>query len=111
MRLATASWDTTAKVWDTTTMPGGSQAAPLLVLRGHMRKLTGLAWEPTGSRLATSSEDRSVKLWDINSGQEAVTLPTDGDFLTRVAWSPDGRRVVAADRAGAVFIWDASPTR
>lgn len=109
-RLATASWDTTAKVWDATVPPGDGPVAPLLVLRGHMRKLTGLAWEPAGSRLATSSEDRSVKLWDINSGHEAVTLPTDGDFLTRAAWSPDGRRVVAADRAGALFIWDAIPT-
>ena len=107
-RLATASWDTTAKVWDDVFPPGTAPPEPLLVLRGHMRGLTGLTWEPSGTRLATCSEDRAVKLWDPVTGQETITLTTEGNLLTRVEWSPDGQSILTADRSGAITVWNAS---
>ena len=67
-RLATASDDHTAKVWDAAT------GQELLTLRGHWARLYGVAYSPDGKRLATASDDHTAKVWDAATGQELLTL-------------------------------------
>ena len=67
-RLATASDDQTAKVWDAET------GKELLTLRGHSATVYGVAYSPDGKRLATASEDGTAKVWDADSGKELLTL-------------------------------------
>ena len=79
------------------------------MLYGHVRNLTGVAWSPDGRRLATCAEDRTVRVWDAATGQEALMLRAEAELPVRVAWSPDGGSVVAGDRAGTVHVWEAPP--
>ena len=62
-RLATGSYDQTAKVWD------------------------------AAKRLATGSADSTAKVWDAASGQELLTLRGHTGQVWSVAWSPDGKRL------------------
>ena len=57
-------------------------------------------------RLASVADDGKVKLWDVESGEELLTLP--GGSLS-VAFSPDGWRL-AAGQGNSVNIWDAQPS-
>ena len=52
-RLATASWDKTARLWD------AESDKPLAVLQGHTGKLTSVAFSPDGGRVATASWDKT----------------------------------------------------
>ena len=52
--------------------------------------MTGVAFSPDGRRLASASEDRTVRVWDAATGQETLTLKGHTDFVTGVAFSPDG---------------------
>ncbi len=61
-------------------------------LRGHTKKVTGLAFHPDGQRLASGSLDATVRLWDLASGQEALTLRSDQPL---VAFGPDGHSLFA----------------
>lgn len=74
-------------------------------LGGHTSWIEHVAWSPDGKRLASVAGDGMVKLWDIESGQEVLTLP--GGALS-VAFSPDGRRL-AAGQSNTVTIWNAEP--
>jgi WD40 repeat protein len=67
-RLATASADDTARVWDATS------GQELLVLRGHSSLVAAVAFSPDGTRLATASWDKTAKVWDASNGQELMTL-------------------------------------
>ena len=65
-RLATASADQTAKVWD------AESGKELLTLRGHSDTVNGVAFSPDGKRLATASDDQTAKVWDAESGKELL---------------------------------------
>jgi WD40 repeat protein len=57
-RIATASDDRTAKIWDART---GDE---VLTLRGHGDLVIGVVSSPDGRRLATFSADYTLKIWD-----------------------------------------------
>ena len=61
-----------------------------------------VAFSPDGKRLASASEDQTVKVWDATSGQETLTLKGHTDWVLSVAFSPDGKRLASAseDRDG-----------
>ena len=89
-RLATASDDQTAKVWD------AASGQELLTLSGHSGGVYSVAWSPDGKRLATASDDQTAKVWDAASGQEVLTLKATAAYVNSVAWSPDGKRLATA---------------
>jgi eukaryotic-like serine/threonine-protein kinase len=75
--------------------------------RGHDDAITGLAFDRSGGRLATTGRDRAVRLWDAASAQPLLTfrrhvLPGFG-----VAFSPDGRLAASAGEDTMIKLWDA----
>jgi WD40 repeat protein len=99
--LASASWDNTVRVWDTTSH------GMVCSLRGHSRAVLAVAFSPDGRRLASAGEDRTVKLWNAESGWETLSLVGHADIVTALAFSPDGRRLVSASLDGTVKVWQA----
>ncbi len=66
------------------------------VLRGHLKDVRAIAFSPDGKALVTGSEDKTLRLWDAQSGQLKHTLPNPGGEVTAVAFSPDGGTLAAA---------------
>jgi WD40 repeat protein len=62
-----------------------------------------------GTRLAIGGRDRTVKLWDLESGQEVLTLRGHTDMVTGVAFSGDDRLLAPASLDGTVLVRDATP--
>ena len=70
----------------------------------------GLDFNSTGDLLATASIDRTVKLWDVATG-EPFGDPLQGHTypVVNVAFSPDGKRMVAQiEKERRVVLWDLS---
>jgi WD40 repeat protein len=76
-------------------------------LRGHSGPLTGVAYSRDGRRLATSSLDHTIKVWDAADGRELHTLRGHRDWVRGVTFSPDGRRIASAGADALVKVWDA----
>jgi eukaryotic-like serine/threonine-protein kinase len=90
------------KIWDLST-------GRVLNLRGHTGLVEGLACSPDGRRLATGSDDRTIKLWDTTTGEEVFTLRGHTAGVLCVAFSPDGRRIASGGYDRIVRVWDTSP--
>src|SRR5438105_11784011 len=76
-----------------TTVVGEPQAPPLQVPRKwmHDRTVLSMAYSPDGKTLASGSEDKTIKLWDVQSGKELATLRGHTERVLSVAYSPDGK--------------------
>jgi WD40 repeat protein/serine/threonine protein kinase len=74
----------------------------------HKRHVVAVAFRPDGKRLATLGDERTLRIWDVDSGREvkAISLSPGSGHLAGMSWSPDGRRLASASGDGLVRIWD-----
>jgi hypothetical protein len=69
-----------------------------------------LSFSPDGSRLASGSQDQTVRIWDMATGQEALCLRGHTGWLWGVAFGPKtGTKLASAGADQTIKIWDASP--
>jgi periodic tryptophan protein 2 len=76
------------------------------VLSGHSAPVSGLAFSPTGNQLASSSWDRSIRLWPVFGrarGSEPITLSSEA---TALSFHPDGKEICAATLDGQLTFID-----
>src|SRR6185503_17707806 len=65
-------------------------------LHGHLNAVFGLAFSADGRRLISTAGGReAVKLWDVGTRQELLTLGGTGSYLYAARWSADGDVILA----------------
>ena len=84
---------------------------PIRTVRGHNGPLTAVAYSPDGRTLATLSWDRTVMLWDAETGTRRSSLAAHQDWVCHVAFDGSGQRLATAGADGAVRLWDVASGR
>lgn len=130
-QIVTASWDTTAIIWNADT------GTKLRTLKGHTNHLSSASYSPDGQRIVTASADGTAIIWDAASGAKLLTLnesdspisgileavravkdPITGERAKRpkeltykvnaASYSPDGTRIVTASDDNSAIVWEAN---
>ena len=87
-----------------------SSLQEVATLKGHRGPVVDLDWSANG-RLASASEDGTVRIWDDATGDELLVFDQpDGRKFLSVRWTHDGRRLAAGDEEGRIFIWESGST-
>ncbi|HET6974680.1 MAG TPA: AAA-like domain-containing protein [Pyrinomonadaceae bacterium] len=72
----------------------------------HTNEVMSFSFSPNGKTLATGSVDRTVKLWDLDSGKYLRTILGHGGWVTALHFSADGRYLLSGDADGLIKVWD-----
>jgi WD40 repeat protein len=62
---------------------------------GHSSQVNSISFSPDGKFLVSSSMDKSVRLWDVETGKELARHEDHAEIVWRVAYSPDGRHILS----------------
>jgi WD40 repeat protein/serine/threonine protein kinase len=103
-RLAVGDWH--GRVWlrDLEHDPDGLNPR---ALRGHTACVNRVPFSLDDTRLASASDDGSIKIWDVVSGEELFTLRGHHAGVQGVAFHPNGNQVVSVSSDGTARFWNA----
>ena len=76
------------------------------LLEGAKGPICGAVLLPDGKTAATADFSQDVKLWDLKTQKELVTLRGEIRAHFALALSPDGRRLAAGGASPEVRLWD-----
>uniref|UniRef100_A0A3Q2PC43 Coronin n=1 Tax=Fundulus heteroclitus TaxID=8078 RepID=A0A3Q2PC43_FUNHE len=107
-RLAVAGDDAKIRLWQ---VPEGglkeTLTEPKLILQGHTEKIYSIKFHPLASGIMVSSSyDLTVRLWNLESGEQVKVLTGHQDQVFGMAWSPDGTLLATVCKDGKVRIYD-----
>lgn len=99
--FASCGADGTARLFTT------DRPQPVRLFSGHTASnVNCVQWHPNSNYIITGSDDRTVRLWDIQTGRTVRLLNGCSAGINVVQISPGGRCAAGADYNGVVHLWD-----
>jgi len=79
------------------------------IFHGHSDPVESIAFSPDGSRIVSGSSDKTIRLWDAETG-DPIGKPLEGhsSSVNSVGFSPDGSRIVSGSFDKTIRLWDAA---
>ena len=77
-------------------------------ITGHSGYVTSVAISPDGQTLVSGSNDKTIKIWQLSTGQELRTLTGHSGWISSLAISPDGQTLVSGSWDKTIKIWQLS---
>ncbi len=105
--LASGGEDRSIRLWDIQT---GEEVRQII---GHPGAIYRIAFSPDGTKIASTSADatfandpndtvdRTVRLWDVETGEQLLLIEPKSGFVRSLDYSPDGTKI-------AIGVWDTS---
>ena len=112
--IATGSYQSIVRIWDAGDIDNGIGIRDRLgeagVLSGHKGFINSVAFSPDGKRIVSGSQDKTIRVWDVQSRKPLLTIKGSLGVVYSVMFSPDGS-MIASGSWGSANLWDANSGR
>jgi WD40 repeat protein len=75
-------------------------------LEGHDNSVRSVSFSPDGKTLASGSQDKTIKLWNLETGKEIRTLKGHNDYVNSISFSPDGKTLASGSGDKTIKLWN-----
>jgi WD40 repeat protein len=79
---------------------------PIRTFQGHTDSVKSVAFSPDGNTVISGSSDSTIKLWNVQTGEEIRTFKGHSDKVYSVTFSPDGNTALSGSRDNTLKLWD-----
>lgn len=97
-----------------TTPNGWRELAPQALAASDLAEMVlfhddtrAVAWSPDSRRIATGSNDKTVRIWNVDGSGESIIYRRHTNGIFALAWSPDGKRIASASSDQTMHVWNA----
>ena len=112
--LASASNDHSIKLWNTNTgnlnLINRLENSSDTGIESHLSNVTSVAISHNGKLLASGSDDKTVKLWNVEAGKKLETIPGYSKYVEDVVFSPDDQLLATSTYNGKIVVWKINPS-
>ncbi len=115
-QIASGFTDGTVQLWNVdgsgrTFTYSGHLSAERSSLSLSVRIVLSVAWSPDSKRIASSSTDNTVQIWNADGSGQPFTYNRHSAKVLSVAWSPDGKRIASGSADKTVQVWNVDGSR
>ena len=75
-------------------------------IQGNTESVSFLAFSSDGKTLASASDDPRIRLWDVATGKNTVTMTGHTARVCSLAFSPDGKTLASSSGDKSIKLWD-----
>lgn len=110
--LASGSEDFSIKIWDTNNgkllklFKGKTETFFDRWINGHTFYISGIVWNHNNTKIASSSLDQTVKIWDVENNSVLGTLNGHKSVIRSLAWSKNDQYLATASDDLSIKIWN-----
>ncbi|KAF8839968.1 WD40 repeat-like protein [Paxillus ammoniavirescens] len=81
-------------------------AKPLMTMSGHEHRIQQIAYLPGGERIVTCSSDKTVRMWNVETGEQEGTTMEHEDRVYGLAVTRNGKRILSGGEDKRTKVWD-----
>ncbi|KAG5438232.1 hypothetical protein PCANB_003083 [Pneumocystis canis] len=102
--IVSGSRDKTIIVWQL--INDGAVGVPRKALKGHGHFIQDLTISSDGQYVLSASWDKTLRLWDLNTGMTTKRFVGHTSDVLSVSFSPDNRQIVSGSRDKTIKLWN-----
>ncbi len=75
-----------------------------VIQKGHVQPVSAIAYHPSGNYFASGSMDHTIKVWDINSGKQILSVNIHTGTVNHLSFSKDGNQILSSGMDNMIYI-------
>lgn len=76
------------------------------IFQGHTDKINSISFSPDGTKLVSTSKDKTILVWNFKDKCKSMTIKWRGIYFEQAKYTHDSKRIITVSKGSSIVIWD-----